>query len=502
MKTLILVASLVCNQAFAASPQLQQLSRTQVGARIMQELGVNVATADLSAALTAKYGAQQTTVILAAITQFNTQAAGSQNIDGLVNSIFKVSPQGIFNVADLSNSTRIGMAQTPAALSKASVGKINAFSDVLLTKILESESDKNTFITGPAMVSALVMLVNGTTGPAKIELLKSLGYAESELNDLNAAASAMLAQFNQKSAGVETSMANAFFADSSLPIQPAYRNLVETRFKATSANLSFKDQPEAAAGVINSWAKDNTGGMIPSIITPDAVSDLAALLATAVYFKGNWATEFNPQQTRTEDFTLANGQRVPVDMMNATLTFEAFADHGTPYVIARLPYVGQTAAMYLVLPTVDWNTMKPSISVDQAMILALKSGNLAAIQAKGKGVNTFTNEDVKLPKFAMKYSNAELKNIFEALGVNGVFNAGSLTGISVDPRLKVSYIRMDTALEVDEKGSKAAGVASIGMGLESMKMNLFEFNRPFGIVIRDDSTGVNLFSGVVRNPKL
>jgi len=105
----IAVAVLMSAQTFAASPQLQQLSRNQVGSSIMRELGVSVTTADLTAALTAKYGAQQAAVILAAINQFNTAVAGGTNADTAIRSIFKVSPQGQFTVANLVGSSRTGM---------------------------------------------------------------------------------------------------------------------------------------------------------------------------------------------------------------------------------------------------------------------------------------------------------------------------------------------------------------------------------------------------------
>jgi serine protease inhibitor len=187
--------------------------------------------------------------------------------------------------------------------------------------------------------------------------------------------------------------------------------------------------------------------------------------------------------------------------MHGTFDVEALGGRYRDYVIARLPYAGKSASMYIVFPNMDHVTGKTKISPEQALLTAMKNKEIALFKNGGQGVRKFEAEDVSLPKFAIKYTNAELKDAFRAMGVDKVFSGGNLTNLSSDPRLYVSYIRMDTALEVDEAGSKAAGVASIGMGLESIRVSQFEFNRPFAVVIRDEASGIDLFSGVIRNPK-
>lgn len=384
------------------------------------------------------------------------------------------------------------IASKKVEVSAATADRVNLFSTKLMGGILkDAKPGKNVFITGPAMLGAFTMLANGTSGEGTTEVLKVMGYDSTGLSVLNADASVMVKQLNSKSEAVEMKMANAFFADKDFAVIPAYTQTVKKEFGARAETLDFKRDADGTAAAINGWASDNTAGMIKEIVSPSKVPSLAGILATAIYMKGIWATKFSKEKTRPMTFTLADGSKVQVPMMTGEIDIQQM--YGEDYTITRLPYADNSAGMYLILPN-DYNE-KP-ISAEQALMKALEAGDLKSFSQNKRDKK---GEEMFLPKFAMKYSNAELKDVFQALGVKHIFEAGSLMNLSSDERAKVDYIRMDTALEVDEEGSRAAGVASIGMTLESMHMPL-SFDRPFGIVIRDDKSGVELFSGVINNP--
>jgi serpin B len=57
---------------------------------------------------------------------------------------------------------------------------------------------------------------------------------------------------------------------------------------------------------------------------------------------------------------------------------------------------------------------------------------------------------------------------------------------------------------VDEEGTEAAAVTSIGIGVTAMPVNPLEFhaNRPFLYLITEEDTGAILFIGKVENPLL
>jgi len=52
------------------------------------------------------------------------------------------------------------------------------------------------------------------------------------------------------------------------------------------------------------------------------ISNLTRLVLTnAIYFKGDWAEQFDKKQTKDEDFTLADGNKKKVPMMAKTSKF-------------------------------------------------------------------------------------------------------------------------------------------------------------------------------------
>jgi serpin B len=65
--------------------------------------------------------------------------------------------------------------------------------------------------------------------------------------------------------------------------------------------------------------------------------------------------------------------------------------------------------------------------------------------------------------------------------------------------LYLSYVDHKAIVEVNEKGTEAAAVTSVGVGVTSVPPS-FVVNRPFFFEIRDDRSGSILFMGQVLNP--
>lgn len=374
----------------------------------------------------------------------------------------------------------------------------STFEHNVLKNILNDSGDKNVFIAAPALNTALAMITNGATAPAQTELLKALGVRD--LPSLNQAVAKTTTAMNRQGQGLLISSGSAFWSDTSLPVNPDFTAEIQKVFAAPAGNLPFAADPAKATKEINGWASQMTGNMIPSIIQEDTAAGLAALLASAVYMKADWMYKFDKKQTRKNVFTLEDGQMVQADFMEQKIPeIEMYGGQNIPYFVARLPYASGDASMYIVFPNWDYTTNKAEVSAKDALLSAIANRDLERFQ-KNDGIFKMEEETLILPKFSLKYTNDKLKDVLVAMGVDKIFSGGSLLGISPDPRLYVSYVRMDSALEVDEEGSKAAAVASGGMALESMVSNQFEFNRPFGLIIRDDRNMVNLFSGVIQNP--
>ena len=88
------------------------------------------------------------------------------------------------------------------------------------------------------------------------------------------------------------------------------------------------------------------------------------------------------------------------------------------------------------------------------------------------------------------------------MGINRIFIPGSLSGINDE--LFVSFIAQDTFIEVDEAGTEASAVTTIGMefaaaGPESTPppTPTIRMDRPFAFAICENTTGAVLFMGKV-----
>ncbi|MCY1560276.1 Serpin (serine protease inhibitor) [compost metagenome] len=88
------------------------------------------------------------------------------------------------------------------------------------------------------------------------------------------------------------------------------------------------------------------------------------------------------------------------------------------------------------------------------------------------------------------------------MGMQKAFtNAAELGGISKSARLFVNFVKQDTYLSVDEKGSEAAAVTSIGIGPTSAgpKYPVFRCDRPFAFAIVEKTSDTIQFIGKVND---
>ncbi|MFA5642339.1 MAG: serpin family protein, partial [Bacteroidales bacterium] len=110
--------------------------------------------------------------------------------------------------------------------------------------------------------------------------------------------------------------------------------------------------------------------------------------------------------------------------------------------------------------------------------------------------------DLFLPKFKFDYE-IEFNDILKKMGITDAFipKLANFSRISSEQELVISKVLQKTAIEVNEKGSEAAAVTSVGIGVTSMPpKNEFRVNRPFVFVISEKFTGTILFAGKVEVP--
>jgi len=105
-----------------------------------------------------------------------------------------------------------------------------------------------------------------------------------------------------------------------------------------------------------------------------------------------------------------------------------------------------------------------------------------------------------LPKFKFSYQN-KLNDELSRLGMGVAFsNQADFRGVAKRD-LSVDEVKQKAFIEVNEEGTEAAAVTSVGVSVTSMPMvRTLKFDRPFVFFIRENNCGLILFTGIVNDP--
>lgn len=87
-------------------------------------------------------------------------------------------------------------------------------------------------------------------------------------------------------------------------------------FDANIETLDFASNPEQCRSQINTFVEDVTKNNIKDLLPPGSIStETKVVLANAAYFKGNWASKFDKEDTQKKIFYEHSRMPVYVDMM-------------------------------------------------------------------------------------------------------------------------------------------------------------------------------------------
>ncbi|CAH1776871.1 unnamed protein product [Owenia fusiformis] len=373
---------------------------------------------------------------------------------------------------------------------------INKFGIEICKKISEQEKNgTNVFFSPVSIATALAMVLLGADGDTKSEMEDVLHVTDIQKNSgLHSMYSCLNKNLYGKTNGTELRSANKLYPDETLAVRQRFITAIETYYKGSIEELDFK-QSAQATDIINKWVADQTNQLIKEVLQPGDISAMTVFaLVNAIYFRGDWVTQFNPCDTNVQSFYVQNNVTVEVDMMYQEAPFKYFHDFGLKAQFLDLPYIGDRLSMVIILPD-EKDGMKDLIEgiTHKNLEVALRY-----LQAPNAGRDVY----VSLPKMKFKWKN-ELSSILEEMGMEKLFSSAvDLSGFSKDPRLDVSKVIHEAFVDVNEKGTEAAAVTVIAGGRSGyvpppVKVNC---NHPFMFLIYDKTCGVILFIGKVTNP--
>ncbi|MFO7575829.1 MAG: serpin family protein, partial [Bacteroidales bacterium] len=336
--------------------------------------------------------------------------------------------------------------------------------------------------------AALTMLLNGCNGDTYDQLKETLKYpANMTISEINEVYRSLVAQLLVVDPKVKLALANAIFYRQGFSVKDPFLNTMSTDFSAEVEGLDFS--LPSALTTINKWAGDNTNGKIPKVLTeisPGAVM----FLMNALYFKGDWSYQFDKALTSERLFYTDGSSSVDVSTMKGDVGSKVTS--GTNYRAIELPYGCTNFTMVVVVPGGTLSDFISTLTADQ----------WNAITSALDDQEEFGELTVYMPKYKFSYEKY-LNDQLLSMGMLDAFdpNLANLSGIS-DASIYVDFVKQNTFVEVDEKGTEAAAVTTIGIRETYFPPQPQEFviDKPFVFAIRERTTNALLFIGQVVNP--
>lgn len=377
---------------------------------------------------------------------------------------------------------------------KPAAGKLveadQSFSLEMFREVVKQDETENIFISPLSISMALGMTLNGAKEETFEEIQHTLNFKDLEMQEINEGYQQLIEDISNADPDVQAEIANSLWNKEGFEINDEFRNALQTYFEAEARELDFSD-PEAV-DIINGWIAEKTHDKITGML--DQIPPSAVMyLINAVYFNGSWKYEFDPEETRERIFNLEDGEQVQVEMMSQRNTYAHYQSDVVQMI--DVPYGDSLFTLTLMMPT-DANT-----PLNEFIESELTQENLQ----NWYGQLSTEEVDLILPKVELEYK-VTLNEMLQALGMNAAFSDGAnFSGINSDPSLQISRILHQTYLKMDEVGTEAAGVTIVEFVITSINPNtkpVYRFDRPYVMILREQSTGAILFVGKIMNPAL
>ena len=365
-----------------------------------------------------------------------------------------------------------------------------------LFRTVGGESDRrgrNLVVSPYSGTAALGMLLNGAAGGTLAGMQQALGLDGQSVAASDATFHTLTAYLLGADPAVTVRTANSVWVRTGFPIRPEFAAAIRSNFDADARTVTFGTADASAA--VNAWASDKTGGLVPKVFDPGQPdAQTVTLLVNALYFKGSWTQKFDAAQTAPRPFTLGDGTVAQVATMSQADAPVRLGTGGDVQV-GELAYGGGAYAMTILLPA--------SGSDPDALARTLTAARWDSLVATLHDAR----RTVSLPKFTL--SGATLWNgALAQLGMADAFRPGVADFSALSPAClpagradcHVSFVKQNVYMRVDEEGTVAAAVTSVGVGVMSAPLP-FVVDRPFLFAIRERASGAILFLGRVSDPR-
>ena len=353
---------------------------------------------------------------------------------------------------------------------------------------------KNIFFSPYSISSALAITGEGARGTTADEIRATLHLPADDTIRREGFAT-IDAGLNSGDENYTLRTANALWAEKTYTFLPGYVDVARRWYSADAKNLDFIGNPEGSRATINRWVEEKTEDRIRDLLPAGSIDPMTRLVITnAIYFKGTWVKQFDPEKTRDDEFRVGPEKTVTVPMMHRMDEDAIYGYNETDALqVLEMPYAhrnGSELAMLVLLPKDDDLTAARD-ALDPEAITTIRQ---SLVEQRVK---------VSFPKFTLE-TEYSLPGTLAAMGMPTAFtDTADFSGMDGTRELSISGVVHKAFVDVNEEGTEAAAATGVVVGITSVRPDttpVFRADHPFVFLIIDKDSGTILFMGKVADP--
>jgi serpin B len=361
------------------------------------------------------------------------------------------------------------------------------------------KGDGNLFFSPNGISEALAICFEGARGATAAQMAEVLGFPEEGSRLGERFQRLRQAGVNLNSDAVTFKSANSLW--SQLPLKSGFESGVQDKYDAEVFEVDF--QSPDSREKIRQWVRTQTDGAAE--LPAESFSDplLRLMVINTLLFKASWAQQFDSDFTSEKPFELMDGSSTNVPTMRQEAVFR----HGAwdDLEILELPYAGGRASAFILLPAKSGSEsndstegLSPLEHLEETLTAAELGKRLSALSSKRLSVS--------LPRFSIT-SNLSLGGALQGLGMTLAFqHDADFSGITTADQLNIGEVLQDARIDFDEGGTEATVVTVVTMLTRGISQKpapapvVFKADRPFMLLVRENTIGSILFMGRVTEP--
>lgn len=357
-----------------------------------------------------------------------------------------------------------------------------------IRQFLSDSQGENRVYSPLNVYMALGMLAELTDGNSRQQILDLLG-ADS-MESLREQASGVWNAHYRNDGAVTSILASSLWLNEDVTFEQETMDTLAEIYYASS----YQGQMGSAEfnKALQSWLNEQTGGLLEEQTQAvEMAPETILALATTIYFRAKWSSEFSETATKEGVFHSADGDETCDFMYQSGSRNYYWGDQFS----AVGQYLENNGAMWFILPDegVDVDAL---LSDDEVMEFLLRDEEWAN--------SKFLTVNLSIPKFDVT-SQLDLSTGLQSLGVTDVFDPAVSDYTPMTKEMEnifLSQAKHDARVTIDEEGCTATAYTVMrvcGSAMPPEEEVDFVVDRPFIFTITG-ADGMPLFVGVVNHP--